>query len=301
MRPNASYRLKSSGGGIRNPGKIEPDGALTSVGTLVLLIHGYNNDEGEAERSYEQFFTRQEEIAPVFANVVSVYWSGDNWEGAVYYMQAISKAKDTAPLLAADLCKAATAKGYLSVNIIAHSLGCRLALETIEQVKKILMNDPAPIPIIISSVIFMAGAVPVSYIDNNKDGRLRAALEKAGKTMSMYSKKDTVLHWAFGIGESLGGDGFFPRALGRKYWEAGDLVPVKMRQEENTGAGHSDYWGGDSKKTEQLKRAAGYIRSFVDLGTPPPRTVEARSIDASETIPARETTQGRTVDVREVC
>jgi pimeloyl-ACP methyl ester carboxylesterase len=300
MKPQISYREKDKGGRALNTGVINPETALTSVGPLILLIHGYNNNRIEAEKSYEQFFRRQREVAgEVHANVVSVYWPGDNWEGPVFYMQALGQVAKVAPALAADLCKAAEQRGILRLSIIAHSLGCRLTLETLAEIKR--LNKTGQIPIHVDRVIFMAGAVPVCYLEADDDGRLLPALESVQKAGNLFSRKDSVLHYAFPLGQTLGEGLLFPVALGRKYWSGGVSLPSMSQQQENDGAGHSDYWGGDSGKINQLKQAAAFIRGFIPgLGTPPPRAINSRTTAEPQANVPRSTQTSRTVATRSI-
>ena len=217
FQPYISYR-QGTGTQIRNPGLQQP-GATLNQSSLLLLIHGYNNTQAEASASYSLFSTLQNQLGTVTANLAGVYWPGSNWEGAAYYMQAIGQSLKVAPDLANDLYRAAQARKYLKIDIIAHSLGCRLALETIKQLLIIKNTDPSLGGLVIGQVVFMAGAVPTAYLEDIN--KLRPALSAFNSTLSLYSQDDMVLHWAFPVGESLAGEGFFPVALGRKNWSGG--------------------------------------------------------------------------------
>jgi len=71
-------------------------------------------------------------------------------------------------------------------------------------------------------------------------------LAEAG--LSLYSSSDKVLAYAFPIGQTAapGPEGFFPTALGHELW-ADSETPVKLTQQEDPGADHSDYWGWNRK------------------------------------------------------
>jgi hypothetical protein len=140
--------------------------------------------------------------------------------------------------------------------------------------------------LVVGKIIFMAAAVPTFYF---REGRpLRAAYAAIEGSKSLYSEADWVLHWAFPLGQSLMGEGFFPTALGRTEWiEASQLWPT-MEQRRNIGsAGHSDYWGGSSKNVTALRNAAREIRVFIDIGSVPPRDTPSRAV------PIRTTTERR--------
>jgi pimeloyl-ACP methyl ester carboxylesterase len=266
---------------------------LAAAPSVVLLVHGYNNNPTEASAAYEQF--RRYQTPEVRAALVSVYWPGDNWEGPLYYMQAIGKARRVAPLLAADLYAAARRRGYYRIDLIAHSLGARLVLETLRELLALLRVAPLP-GLTIGRVVLMAGAVPTAYLEDEarQEASLHAPLQAAEGVLSLYSEKDPVLHWAFPLGQSVVGERFLPVALGRRAWSDGGRLPRPVRQERNVGAGHSDYWGGDSPRTAQLRQAAGFIRTFLpQLGTPPARTTARYDLPTRDTTSARATAASR--------
>jgi len=294
MLSSISYRTQSSGGGVLNPPKITPTGALTSSSSLTLLIHGYNCDAEAAQASYVRFLELENMIAPVSANIVGVFWPGDNWEGLFYYMQSLAHVKQVAPLLAQNIYNAAVSLGYLKVDIVAHSMGNRLVLETMDALIVLLNSkkaagDFSAQGLIINRIVFMAAAVPTEYLEIEK--QLRSAIEFFNGTMSLYSKADTVLHYGFPLGESLLREAFFPIALGRKKWINGSGLTPSLNQQENKGARHSDYWGANSKHTQQLNQAAAYVRSFIDLGSTPARNLSTRSITVKNSVQERTITK----------
>jgi len=208
FEPWISYRLAPNGGGIQQTAIESSPELLKRSSSILFLIHGYNNDQPDASSAFNSFAELQMELGAVRANLVGVYWPGDNWENGAYYMQAIGKVKALAPRFARDIRAAAAARGYLRIEIIAHSLGCRLALEVLRE----LADNPSP-ALVIGKIIFMAAAVPTFYF---REGRpLRAAYAMIEGSKSLYSEADRVLHWAFPLGQSLMGEGFFPTALGR--------------------------------------------------------------------------------------
>lgn len=262
----------------RSPRGTSPEAAralLAKAPGAVLLLHGYNNGEKDARAAYDQFLRYQPEAR---APVVGVLWPGDNWTGPLYYMQAIGVAERTAPLLAADLHAAAQRWPTYHLDIIAHSLGTRLALETVQRLLELLRARPVP-GLRLGRLVLMAGAVPTAYLDATIDtpNTLADVLPRLEGVMSLYSEKDRVLQWAFPLGQSVVGERVLPVALGRRQWGGGNAVLPPLRQERNAGAGHSDYWGGSSRNKEQLRQAATFIKQFVPrLGQEPSRPTPTR-------------------------
>src|SRR5579863_5109706 len=158
FQPSISY-WQGNGTQVRATGNPTPATALNQT-SLLLLIHGYNNSQVEASAAFNRFLQLQQNTRTITANLVGVFWPGYNWEGPLYYMQSIGQAELVAPNLAQDLYKAAQIRKYLKIDIVAHSLGCRLALETIKQLLQIKQTDPSLGGLVIGQVAFMAGAVP---------------------------------------------------------------------------------------------------------------------------------------------
>ena len=271
---------------------MQPDNALTRFGHIVLLIHGYNNDEQEAQTAYRGFDRMQRELGripdeqPVAdGRVVEVFWPGDgNWGivSFLYYMASIDKAVATSELLAAALRTAADERGFLNVDIVAHSMGCRLTLETVKRLEAVPNLR-------VRRVVFMAAAVATETLKEVPDDHgLRRAYDRviAEGAVSLYSPADLVLSVAFPLGQTLapGDEGFMPAALGHDLW-LGEEVPLNLRyrQSENRGAGHSDYWGWrEETRDEQGRFANARIRHFLNLGAiafrdGPERTMAGRA------------------------
>ncbi|RZK27062.1 MAG: alpha/beta hydrolase [Flavobacterium sp.] len=295
FQPSVSY-WEGNGSRIAVTGKQLPQYALNKT-SLVLLIHGYNNNQKEASAAYKRFLEIQnKKFGLVTANVVGVYWPGDNWEGAAFYMQAIGKAKKVAPNLARDLFEIAEARGYLKIDIITHSLGSRLTLETIKELQSLIKASGKPSGLTIGRVAFMAGAVPTYYLEQPK--KLERALTAFEGILNLYSENDRVLKYAFPLGQTLAGERLLPVALGRKAWLNGSLIAKPISQVPNTGADHSDYWGGSSDKVACLENAGRAVREFLPLGIQPGRVTPLRIASVGRNIPSRYCTAKRDIDVR---
>jgi pimeloyl-ACP methyl ester carboxylesterase len=285
LNARLSFRRDSQGGDITS-GKATPTNALTRFDRVVLLIHGYNNDEPDAQTAYEGFDRLQRQLSgiaekqPVMGGrVVEVYWPGDAKWGifsCLYYMGSIANALESAQLLAEALRSAADARGFLNVDVVAHSMGCRLTLEMLKQL--------AAVPNIrVGRAIFMAAAVATEMLEPEPDVHgLRHAYDHVltDGAISLYSGHDMVLALAFPIGQTLapGNEGFFPTALGHALWHGTKVPPqLQCQQYENRGAGHSDYWGWREETcAQQGKFANEHIQRFLHLSTPASRTIIRR-------------------------
>jgi pimeloyl-ACP methyl ester carboxylesterase len=294
FNPYISY-WSGSGTGIRSTADRQPSTALNQS-SLVLLIHGYNNDQAEASAAYNNFIAHLNKIININANLVGVYWPGANWEGPLYYMQALGQVEKIAPGFAQDLYQAAQARKYLKIDIVTHSLGGRLAMELIKELLKIKAGDPSLGGLVINRIVMMAGAVPVSYLQDIN--QMKPALAAFQATASLYSMQDTVLHWAFPAGQTVAGQGFFPVALGRKYWVGGDFSTPKVKQTENRGADHGYYWGAENSENPTEDVAAGAVNDFLTLGSPKVRTMPQRVASVANPMPVRLPPPGRGLPVR---
>jgi esterase/lipase superfamily enzyme len=287
--PSLSYRLTENGGGVQAFGILKPGGLLSQYRSIVFFVHGYNNDQQAASGAYENFLPR---LGRVTAQPIGVYWPGDNWAGGLYYTQAVKKVEQVAERFARDIHDAAKGSGALEISFVAHSLGCRVTLETLRVLRDLQRAQPT-VSLKLRNVVFMAGAVPTFFLEENRPLH-RTVRDLTVSTKSLYSEADRVLHYAFPLGQSAIGQGFFPTALGRTRWQGATVVNPAMQQKENPGAGHSDYWGSGSKNAASLATAAGEVRNFIPLGAPPaPRslsvraTTTARSTEGPRETPAR--------------
>lgn len=291
FEPSLSYRLDETAGGIRDFGVLKPGGRLSQYRAIVFLVHGYNNDQKEASGAYEKFVVR---LGVGATQLIGVYWPGDNWgrAGGLYYVGAVDKVRTIARRFARDIHDAAAGAGSMDVSFVAHSLGCRLTLETLRELRDLLRNQPLP-GLKIRRVVFMAGAVPTFYLQSARP--LNAMIRDLSiATKSLYSEADRVLHYAFPLGQTAIGQGLFPVALGRTEWQGSVGVNPAMQQKENPRAGHSDYWGGESSNEASLKTAASEVRAFIPFGQPFP----ARATPVRATTTERVGDSGRQVPIR---
>lgn len=257
---------------------------------LLLLIHGNDNSQDEALAAYSAFRQRQAgQLLPAMQSALAsmlgdLLWPSDaRWPGlfdladAAHFPEAMLKARGpVAERLMHYLTQ--VRPGVRKLHILAHSLGCRVALELIRRI-------PANHPIIIGRVCLMAAAVPEAMV--MPGGRLEAALRRADAVRLLVSEADQVLAWAFPVGQLLGdpAEGILPTALGRtggaaRHAQNVDIDPV-------SGAGHGDYWGWQGSRWDQrltpteehANRLAGNsVMEFFSLHDAAGRDVAARPL-----------------------
>ncbi|HQS57604.1 MAG: hypothetical protein B7Y56_08975 [Gallionellales bacterium 35-53-114] len=289
-----SYREAEVGGEVRMYPRITGDvHTLNNAQHLVVLIHGYNNDAQAAKDAYEGFHARQRELDVnarygIGRTFVELYWPGDaawGFASFLFYMGSIGRAIKTAGRLADYL--ALNFGEQVRIDIVAHSMGCRLATELL---RALASKSFAPE---ITRIVFMAGALPTFMLERRTPARrLRGPFDKVLRdgAHSLYSTSDRVLALAFPAGQSLapGEEGFLPVALGHERW-VDATEPVHLSQQGNDDAGHGDYWGWNSRPRSLAcaRNAAQSVRGYLQFPSAGSRIVNARSMVESEIPGAR--------------
>lgn len=266
-----SLRKKREGGGVRKPGLLRGSLEAKARRTCLVLVHGFNNTDSEAAKAYLGFRRRQIEI---FGGGIEgklenyfgdAYWPGDaDWwwifDKADFLVYPVSV--NTARKAAAELFGLIRDMPNLEeLDVIAHSLGCRVALETL------LLLRTRALPRV-RSVCFMAAAVPAEMLE--PQGRFYDLLVELGSEGTrievLHSDADTVLHYAFPPGQAAAGAGEGSmRALGRV--GVTQMMPwagFNLNGQSVAGAGHGDYWGhSGTAASKAATKAAGH---FLGIG-----------------------------------
>jgi hypothetical protein len=154
----------------------------------------------------------------------------------------------------------------IDVHLVSHSLGGRVVLELL----KYLARNPNTV--VVRSLSVMACAVPVKRVADRAD--LQPAVLVPARTQVLHSTDDLVLRLAFPPGETLGGDGLFPEAVGR----FGGPLGAWTSSRRMAGYGHGDYW--DSIYAAQLLAQ--------HLGAPIMPPIAAHTIAARALPPTRD-------------
>ena len=255
----------------------------------VVLVHGFNNHQGEASTAYFGLRGRQyREGAPTLippaleAILADAFWPGDAAWGAfdladfLVYPAAVGTSQAAAKLLAAHL---RSMPNLVAVHFVGHSLGCRVILETLADFAR--SGGPH-----VGKVCLMAAAVPNFKVEAR--GALASAMAYADQVTILHSQSDAVLRYTFPPGQTLasGDEGFFPSALGLHGPSPG--VPGKLDPRPIPDAHHGDYWGQSERapaetaanRIAELFKFGSWQRSIGNArGAPGPR---AESADARE-------------------
>ncbi|MDY0746440.1 alpha/beta hydrolase [Paucibacter sp. R3-3] len=290
-----NFRADPEGGDI-DP--LKPVGRLDELSHaqhLILLIHGYNNTEDEARESYNAFMGRQAALVPdgidwaFGATVVGVLWPGDaRWGIArpAFYPWALPVADAMAGYLAALVRGVAQNGVGLALDVVAHSLGNRLLLELLQQLRG---SDG----LTIRSVLHMAAAVPTDRLDTDGDElRLGVLAETAlGRATSIHSARDSVLSIWFPLGETIDvrTEGLLPTALGHQTWGGGGLLSG-FRQQAQDDLRHQDYWSGlDAALVHEALNSPVAIARSVSTRTTARRDTDSVAPDEARATPSRDT------------
>jgi hypothetical protein len=307
-RYRVSFRTARSGGDVDINQAIAQAERLRGLPHLIFLLHGYNNDQHDADIAYDAFCKREQSLvrdggdwAPGAA-VVQVYWPGDaRWwiASALYYPFAVPRALQVGKALGAILDDlGGHSAGLLIADFVAHSLGNRVLLHT-------LANLRGASAVWVRRVVHMAGAVPTWTLESAaRIEPLRAPLLRecatSSRATSLYSGSDDVLALAFPIGETAADtyDGELPVALGHADWNDGDRVD-NFTQLEAVGAGHGNYWGA-KKKTQRLDDwLRDTVNSSLDLANSATRNTPTR-VSADRDLPDDRTLNERATEERTV-
>lgn len=248
-----SVRHDDVGGPFAPDVSPSPDKFKLTTSRILILIHGYNNPLKDARESYAEFLKNSglDGIAKV-GQVCGFFWPGDkDWSvfSFLSYPLEITPAIKSAEALHRFLSQLKPPGGWpLEVTIVCHSLGNRVGLELIKK----YISDNRPRNMSYQAACLMAAAVPVPMVED-PDKLLPAALE-IQRSLVLYSASDAVLHWAFPVGQTTAGEGFFPRAVGR----FGEPSVTLWEQRSNmVNYGHGDYW--------YLTESANAVAKFLGL------------------------------------
>jgi pimeloyl-ACP methyl ester carboxylesterase len=276
-----SLREQAIGGPVRSRAWLFPTRLLERSRNILLMIHGFNVSLCEAGCAFEKF----EHNLNLFwrARAVSLYWPGDteNWLAfsrvhkggpsrawaAANYPRQIDRAERSSTLLLDSFRRAillrSPAQPKLELTIVAHSLGCRLALEFLRRVA----DEGLQHLLSIRLTVLMAAAVPRYMV--GRGGPLARAIDVPDKVIIYKSNSDLVLAGTFRPGQSLewslphGLNVFRRGAIGR----AGCGVRSAKIREIAGEQGHSDYWPDENIAADVVDHLEGRFASF-DLSRP---------------------------------
>jgi pimeloyl-ACP methyl ester carboxylesterase len=268
-----SVRAADVGGSVTS--QVSPPNFHPASSLLIVLVHGYNVNKRGAEASYSAFagLLRKYGITTLstYGQILGFCWPGDVNLGifsGLAYPTKMSVVGESAALLADFLTKLRGPQGLpIQVIVVAHSLGNRLALQMIGSLLQ-HSNEWGRT----EGLCLMAGAVQVGMVgDMNRLG----AAAHASRTRVLFSKDDTVLHWAFPPGETAALEGFFPQAVGL----FGNPLTAWTSRFDLQPYNHGDYFYGKANDD----RSARYVAQFLGAAVP---TELSRSQPSSHSLPA---------------
>jgi hypothetical protein len=204
-----SCRTSATGGDVGPV--LVTDGNLTYTDTSPLLnevrgrdvliaFHGFNVHQAGAVDHMQQW----QRLLTLEGNALFLggLWPGDSsWLGALEYAFAAKAAMRSGKAFADYLNR--NFQTVRSISFVSHSLGARVALQTIQQLSASFD---------VRRLILMAPAVD----DDSLTGEFAAAARRVGQVTVLGSKQDSVLKLAFPLGNPI--SGIFSR--GHPYWHA---------------------------------------------------------------------------------
>lgn len=260
-------------------------GQIDGRSQALLFVHGYNNSYDDADEAYEAFernVFRAGAAGQAMLPVFGFFWPGDTHLkviSTISYPAQLGPAKRSAERLFNYLrSRTGPNGGPLEINLVGHSLGCRVVLELIKR----FVAERGRTAVTIGRVVLMAAAVPVSKVEN--PGALGGAAAAAAGSLVLFSEHDKVLGLAFPIGETFAFDAFWPTAVGRHGQPEAGLWSARLpmvKSADASGYGHSDYWRG----TESAAATAATLGLPVSLPLPVNASAE-HDLAPEHTLPA---------------
>jgi hypothetical protein len=217
--------------------------------SLTFLAHGFNVTREVGRTNLDGFARAAAALEPQLdQRCVGVLWPGDDFLSPLTYSLEESDADRTARELARTITRRMS--GVSRPNFVAHSLGCRVVLETMV----LLLREG----IACGEVVLMAAAVDSDALARSR--RYAAAVRAATRVSILSSTADLVLQIAFPAGDFLASllhGGYTRAALGRVGSHAArnpfEPVPPNVRDRPigRFGVGHGDYLPSQNPNSKQ--------------------------------------------------
>jgi pimeloyl-ACP methyl ester carboxylesterase len=209
---------------------------------LTVWIHGFNTSEYSAADTWEISYRQVMEITKLnrLNGTVWFFWPGDASRNPAFsaagYFAQIPDAVTAGRLLAQYITSISVHNPGLKVDLVAHSLGCRVALEAARH----LSSTKTPV----RTLLLFAAAVPEGLClpGNQYDGPL------AQREQILFSQSDTVLKRWFPLGQALArrtGNDIYPGHLTEAVGYRGGPSDRWKRKQEARDYEHGDYWTGE--------------------------------------------------------
>ena len=210
---------------------------------LIIWIHGFNTSEYSAADTWESSYRRVMEITNRnhLNGTVWFFWPGDASRNpalsAVGYFAQVPDAVTAGRLLAQYVTRISGVTPGLKVDLVAHSLGCRVALEAARNLSSTKTGSP------VQTLLLFAAAVPEGLcLSGNRYDRHLAKREQI-----LFSLSDTVLRRWFPVGQAMArrvGNDDHPGKLKEAVGYRGGPPDRWTGRQEAPGYEHGDYWAG---------------------------------------------------------
>ena len=251
-RPNKlTVRRRPKGGSLRP--RVRPHGSRSDLKAprLLIFVHGFNNSQAEASKTYRSMVKLLRGNVPTggmarLGAIWDFYWPGDQAARPLPialikgYKDSLDHVDEVGRMLA-EFLAAQPRRQY--VSIVAHSMGCRVALEVLRRAR----DSPSPDGYSgarIRGIFLLAAAVPVRQCRIGASASLYSTALRGSAERVFYSHSDWVLRCAFPLGQPLRREERGP-AVGL----TGSPKP-RWRSVQATGLGHGDYWHDPRVATE---------------------------------------------------
>jgi len=185
---------------------------------IVVVVHGYANSANRARSSYEKF---EHQLASArvpdyrIDRIWWLLWPSDTvrvWKvpDPGYSLQ-IGRSEEAARRLLRYLLTSPQTRSVDRITFIAHSLGCKLILHLLSELKK-----DTGAKLTVPAICLMAAAVPVNACETDA-AYGSPPLDRNPVGLVLHSSHDKVLRKAFPLGETLGLIASF-RSTTRSWW-----------------------------------------------------------------------------------
>lgn len=250
--------LTELGSGVSGPAALD---LLRIERAITILTHGFNVNRPDG-RGKLLNLARDLPAVSNFA-IVNLLWPGDHWVGPISYPFEGDDADDTAAMLVKFLQDAGL-PATVPISFITHSLGARVALETMKALAG--THD-------FRQVCLMAAAVDDDCLSD--PNLYRHAVEAADRVAVLHSREDEVLRFAYPLGDLLEAFLFWRDSPGLALGYHGprpsgeySLVPstvIDFGIPDQRGSDHGDYlWAlPDVPQNDEHRSAAAYANAVL--------------------------------------
>ena len=210
---------------VRTFGDAAAFGRAIAGQSVLLLVHGYNNEQDDVHDAYaviEEHIDRH--VAGAYDRVIGYAWPGGDM-GLDWWA---SKKRANAVARRFRFLLEGLAGHAASIDIMSHSLGARVVLKALKRTERVPL---------VRHYFCMAPAVDNEVFE--RDEEFNAALARAAGIHVFHSNRDDVLGWLYRVAEldcALGLSGPEDRAWIQRHARNVFVVNCKKRI-----ADHGDY------------------------------------------------------------